>query len=277
MEPEALTLIARQSTGCMRDAISLLDQLFSTGEKITMDSAQVVLGTATNQSVIDLVSAILAKNSQIGLECIGQSLDAGTDPRQFARQLVEYLRALLLLRMGNAEHVDATQELKSQMMEHAQAFQVHSLLETVRLFNRAATDTYSTWQPSLQLELAFAEAIEAPAPAAMAAVVPATFAAPVGIPAQKPVVLPPLTQKPVVQPPVPAVKNADDVPPPPEPDFPPEAEMQPSAVSGAKQAGGVPPAQVGAATDSAFFTIMQNWAKIRAQVKAPLHHYGGAC
>ena len=35
-EPEALTLIARQATGSLRDAISLLDQLASTGEKITL-------------------------------------------------------------------------------------------------------------------------------------------------------------------------------------------------------------------------------------------------
>jgi len=34
---EALTLIARQATGSMRDAISLLDQLSSTGEAITLE------------------------------------------------------------------------------------------------------------------------------------------------------------------------------------------------------------------------------------------------
>src|SRR5258707_11217273 len=39
-EEEALTLIARQSTGGMRDAQSLLDQLTSTGTKITLALAQ---------------------------------------------------------------------------------------------------------------------------------------------------------------------------------------------------------------------------------------------
>ena len=37
-EPEALTLIARQSAGGMRDAISLLDQLASTGGNITLEA-----------------------------------------------------------------------------------------------------------------------------------------------------------------------------------------------------------------------------------------------
>ncbi len=41
VEPEALTLIARQSTGAMRDAISLLDQLASTGRnRHTGDGAE---------------------------------------------------------------------------------------------------------------------------------------------------------------------------------------------------------------------------------------------
>ena len=43
-ESEALTLIARQATGSMRDAISLLDQLASTGESISLAVAQSGIG-----------------------------------------------------------------------------------------------------------------------------------------------------------------------------------------------------------------------------------------
>jgi DNA polymerase III subunit gamma/tau len=42
------SLIARQSTGSLRDAISLLDQLASTGDKIDLALTQTVLGTATS-------------------------------------------------------------------------------------------------------------------------------------------------------------------------------------------------------------------------------------
>src|SRR5512147_628117 len=58
-DEEALTLIARQSAGGMRDAQSLLDQLSSTGTKITLALAQQVLGTATSQTVLDLVNSVL--------------------------------------------------------------------------------------------------------------------------------------------------------------------------------------------------------------------------
>ena len=56
IEPAALTEIARQATGSMRDAISLLDQLASTGRKVSLNYAKEVLGTAGNENVIAMTS-----------------------------------------------------------------------------------------------------------------------------------------------------------------------------------------------------------------------------
>jgi len=175
-EKEALTLIARQSTGAMRDAISLLDQLASTGEGITLANAQQVLGTATSQVVVDLVGAIQTKDSQTGLNAIHQALDAGTDPRQFARQVVDYLRGLLLIRLNNADLLDVTQEMRALMAAQAAHFESAELVEAVRQFNHAAAEARTGWQPALLLELALAECLHtAPQPAAAASrpVVPA--------------------------------------------------------------------------------------------------------
>jgi DNA polymerase III subunit gamma/tau len=162
VDPEVLTLVARQSTGAMRDAISLLDQLSSTGKKVTLAEAQEVLGTATSQSVVELTDMVIRRDAGSGLNCIHHALDGGTDPRQFARQVVDYLRGLLLVRMGSADQVDATAEMRVQMAQHAQAFDTPALLNAVRLFNNAATDTRSSWQPALLLELALTESIEGP-------------------------------------------------------------------------------------------------------------------
>jgi len=158
-EPEALNLVARQATGSMRDAISLLDQLASAGKSITLQLAQDVLGTATSQAVLDLIEAMLKRQSAQGLEAIHRSLDSGSDPRQFARQIVDYLRSLLLVALGNAAQVDATPEVRNQMARHAQALTVVELLRIIQAFNTAATETRSSWQPALPLEMAFVEAI----------------------------------------------------------------------------------------------------------------------
>jgi DNA polymerase-3 subunit gamma/tau len=163
VEPDACLLIAHQATGSMRDAVSLLDQLASTSQVITLDLAQSILGTATSRAVLEIVKAILESESAQGLNQIHQALDSGSDPRQFARQIVDYLRDLLLVGMGNANQVDATLEIRTKMAEHAQAFSLNELMRVIHAFNHAANDARSTWQPALPLELAFIESLNRPA------------------------------------------------------------------------------------------------------------------
>jgi DNA polymerase-3 subunit gamma/tau len=160
VDDDALLLIARQATGAMRDAISLLDQLASTGQRVTLAEAQMVLGTATSNMVLDLVEAIIAGDAANGLKLVQAALDGGTDARQFARQIVDYLRSVLLVRLGNADQVDATAEMRARMVAHAQGLETQRLLEIIRLFNSAATDARSSWHAGLALELSLAAAVE---------------------------------------------------------------------------------------------------------------------
>ena len=74
----ALTLIARQATGAMRDAISMLDQMTAAGNNITLAEAQEILGIATNQSVVELTEAIINRSHADGMAAIHAALDAGT-------------------------------------------------------------------------------------------------------------------------------------------------------------------------------------------------------
>jgi DNA polymerase-3 subunit gamma/tau len=166
-EPEALTLIARQAGGGMRDAISLLDQMASTGKEITLGLTQTVLGTATSQTVIELIDAVLDRKPAAGMEAIHTALDSGSDPRLLARQVVDYLRALLLVQMGNASQVDLAADTRAQAAKHAKAFSPADVLRMIKAFNIAASDLRGGWQPSLPLELALAEVMDLPATAAM--------------------------------------------------------------------------------------------------------------
>jgi len=161
-DDDALIQIARQSAGGMRDAQSLLDQLSSMGDKITLALAQTVLGTATSQTVLDVISSVMDHDPARGLETIHKALDAGADPRSLARQIVEYLRGLMLIQMGNANQVEATADVKKQMQSHAKSFSTSDVLRMMKSFNNAAIDLRGGWQPSLSLELALAEVLDAP-------------------------------------------------------------------------------------------------------------------
>lgn len=164
IDSDTLTLIARQATGSLRDAISLLDQLAATAQEITLPVAQAVLGTATNQAVLEILDALHAREAADGLNCIHRTLDTGSDPRQFARQIVDYLRNVLLFRMGTADQIEASTETREKMARHAQAFEAPELLRLLKNFNRAAGEARNAWQPVLPLEMAFVESLGIPAP-----------------------------------------------------------------------------------------------------------------
>ncbi|HJX40738.1 MAG TPA: DNA polymerase III subunit gamma/tau [Anaerolineales bacterium] len=159
VEREALGLIARQATGSLRDAISLLDQLAYAGERVTLAQAEEVLGTATAEAVRQLVQAMAAREVGVGLAVINQALDGGADARQFGRQVVQYLRDLLLLRMQAGGLLDMGGEALEEMRRLAGEFEIPLLLEAIRAFGQAAVSGRESWQPALRLELALVESL----------------------------------------------------------------------------------------------------------------------
>jgi DNA polymerase-3 subunit gamma/tau len=164
VDESVFTEIARQATGSLRDAVSLLDQLTSSDEHITLEMAQQVLGTATSLRVIEVIDALLAKDTQTGLSLISNALDSGADARQFSRQIVTYLRNVLLYKMNNKIQVEAVETIKDALEKHASQFSMRELLEAINGFNAATTQEHFNWHPGLGLELAFSSYLAQPEP-----------------------------------------------------------------------------------------------------------------
>ncbi|MCA9900169.1 MAG: DNA polymerase III subunit gamma/tau [Ardenticatenaceae bacterium] len=175
IEPEALQMIARQGAGSLRDAESLLDQLVvGKDDVITAERTQMVLGTASNEAVGLLTDAWLNRDGAGGLSLIHEALGSGTDPRQFCRQMVAYLRELLLLQAAGDElPLDATPEQRQEMLAQAQRAPRQGLIEAIKRFNEAALVAAGSWQPQLPLEMAFIELLpDKPMPAVAVTAVP---------------------------------------------------------------------------------------------------------
>ncbi|MDJ0752417.1 MAG: DNA polymerase III subunit gamma/tau [Ardenticatenaceae bacterium] len=161
VEEGVLELVAQHGAGSLRDSESLLDQLVgSPDELITVERAQAVLGTASSASIATLSEAILNRDTSAGLEVIHEALNTGADPRQFSRQMVTFLRNLLLLKTAGADApLDVTAEQKNDMAILVEKGSRHDLIEAIKRFNEAASTASSGWQPQLPLELAFLESI----------------------------------------------------------------------------------------------------------------------
>ncbi|MBN1137935.1 MAG: DNA polymerase III subunit gamma/tau [Anaerolineae bacterium] len=156
-EPAALDLIARHSTGALRDAISLLDQLMGYGDQITLDQVQMVLGATGGEAAGQLVGLLARGDVAGGLTLIDRVVGDGVDTRQFGREVVEYLRGLLLIKEGAGTHLlDATAEQAAEMEGVAVQLSTGQLLEALRLFNGAVTDLKGGLQTILHLPLEMA-------------------------------------------------------------------------------------------------------------------------
>lgn len=160
VEEEALQFIARAATGSVRDAISLLDQLTAyEDETITIERLRSVLGLGDAQMVHELVTAMIAHEVGHGLDVLHGMVEQGADARQFAQQVTEHLRSLLLLRVGlDPASLDLDAQTQRELGGLVDQVSVRDLIRAIKLFNQAQSDLRGSEQGQLALELAFVEA-----------------------------------------------------------------------------------------------------------------------
>ena len=170
VQEPAIFAIARSAQGCMRDAVSLLDQMTSYGaaasaderQAISLEQVQQVLGSVAGETVAAFVDALAAKNVSSGLEMIHALLLQGGSLNEFAAQVIEHLRGVMLLQMvGDSALLedsapDTVQTMKKQANEIGNA----DTLLAIKRFSQAMTELIGGYQPQLPLELALVELIE---------------------------------------------------------------------------------------------------------------------
>jgi DNA polymerase-3 subunit gamma/tau len=166
IEPEGLRLIARSATGSLRDAENLLEQLTTYyGNEIGLPQVQAVLGITGDERAKELVKHIVNNDVSAGVSTINGVNSDGLDLRQFNRELVAYLRQLLLVKTGSEEAVDLTTEDIAELKELAAKTTLAQILKAIKLFGQLEIgfDNYST----LPLELALVDCAQAPTEAAV--------------------------------------------------------------------------------------------------------------
>ncbi len=159
IEGGALDLFARQAGGSMRDGISLLDQMIAYGDgTVTLAQAQTILGSVASQAVGQLANHIIARDISGGLNLINDAIANGADPRQFVREMLEYLRGLLLLRGSpDGSLLNLPSETIAEMKQQSTSLPTGDLLTVIKSFTQAVSQLRNAPQPQLPIEIAFVE------------------------------------------------------------------------------------------------------------------------
>ena len=98
---ESLWLIAREASGSMRDALSLLDQIITCCQgAVGAEDVIELLGVIDRKTVFDISDAVLSRALPMVLTLLDQVYDRGFDLKKLYTDLVEHFRNLCVVKMG---------------------------------------------------------------------------------------------------------------------------------------------------------------------------------
>jgi len=159
MDPAALRLVARESEGSMRDALSLLDRVISfSGTNATYETVASVLGVADRAWLQRLIGAALDKNIPAALKVVQEAFDYGLDLKKFASDLVQHLRDAAVLQVAGsdapADLTDLSAEEKESLLDLGKRIQTEDLQRMLRLWTETAERLVQASFPRLEVEMA---------------------------------------------------------------------------------------------------------------------------
>lgn len=163
VEEEALKLIARNSEGSMRDALSLLDQCISYTEgELKYEEALDILGLANRELLFKLVDNIIDRNLEETLFTVDHIIHEGKDINQFIKDLIYHFRNLLIIKTSNVpeEIIDMTTETLEMYREQAKQVSLDYILNSLDILNTAEGQAKWATQTRIILEMALIKIVK---------------------------------------------------------------------------------------------------------------------
>lgn len=157
VEDKVLSLIARNSDGAMRDALSLLDQCISFGSgEITYTDAVSILGIVNSDHILNIAQNIIDKNLEKVLESIDEVIQNGKDIHQFIKDLTQHFRNLMIVKTSKnpVELIDIDEELLERYLSQSKDISINFILKSLDILITADEKAKWSTQPRIILEMA---------------------------------------------------------------------------------------------------------------------------
>jgi DNA polymerase-3 subunit gamma/tau len=153
----ALDLISVNSSGSLRDAENLLQQISSIGEEaINEEHLMKFLGIGSLSSSLEILSLILDKEPDKVLSLIQNEINNGTDPKMIKDRLLKNLRGLIYTKNSLSGLLEETEHTIMKYSELSKKYSLKDLgLVTSVILN---ANVPSNEYPPISLELAIIDA-----------------------------------------------------------------------------------------------------------------------
>ncbi len=153
VDEESLHLIARKADGGMRDALSLMDQVLSYClNDVSVSKVREIFGVVPTLVFSEMFKLIKARDSASLINQLHQVLEAGMDASELLVNMTEFIRVVLLRKVGVAPS-DITSEEYLVYDEIANLFAQDDLLYLISTLIQARAEIRSSSNPQLLLEV----------------------------------------------------------------------------------------------------------------------------
>jgi len=152
---QVLKTVAYRAEGCLRDALSLLGQVLSIGGKeITQAEAEIVIPPAQLDLAINFLDFLIAKNRKKAIEMINKLLSEGGDLEQFITDFINFLREILLKKIGVLEETHFDEVANEKLDKLIQTIDLKILIKIIERFIKVKIGFGYSEIPQLPIELA---------------------------------------------------------------------------------------------------------------------------
>jgi DNA polymerase-3 subunit gamma/tau len=161
---EALGRIARAAEGSVRDALSLFDQILSfSGDEVKDEDLSALLGLVDRELLTSASRAVADGDSLAVFYLVERLAEYGTDYRSFCRELLLYLREILVVKLAPDTSPllsPIAPEERQSMRPLAEAFSEEDLLRAVDVLTQVEKELTWAQDPRVTLELALLKLVQ---------------------------------------------------------------------------------------------------------------------
>ncbi|WP_131027104.1 DNA polymerase III subunit gamma/tau, partial [Clostridioides difficile] len=156
IDDKALNLIARNSQGALRDALSILDQCMSFGEsKIDYKDVVELMGSVNIEQLFELSQCIVEQDTKKSLEILNEFVLWGKDIRNLINDLIDHFRNLMVCKVSSEldEIISLPEETIEQLKIQSKNIDINDLIRILNILSITQDDIKSSSNPRVLVEI----------------------------------------------------------------------------------------------------------------------------
>ena len=156
VDERALNLIARNSQGALRDALSILDQCMSfSDDKIEYKDVVDLLGTVNIEQLFEMAEYVIKEDTKKCLEILNEFVIWGKDIKNLIDDLIDHFRNLMICKVSTEldEIISLPEETIEQLKAQSSLIETNDIIRILNILSETQDNIKSSSNPRVLAEV----------------------------------------------------------------------------------------------------------------------------